>query len=180
MHMLINAVAFKIGWVSSVVGAAQHMPWLGPVAVTVAIAIHLSTAERPAAELSLIIACASLGVLFDSSLVASGWVAYPSGVFSAILAPYWIVALWMLFATTLNVSLRWLKDRKLLAAALGMVSGPASYMAGNKVGAIEFINQSAALFALAIGWAILLPLLMRLAEELNGIEALPARPNAVR
>ena len=52
------------------------------------------------------------------------------------LAPYWIVALWMLFATTLNVTFRWLQPRPALAAALGAVFGPVSYIAGAAVGVI--------------------------------------------
>ncbi len=180
MHLLINAVAFKIGWVSSVVGAAQQMPWLGPVAVIVAIAIHLSRADRPTTELTLIVVCATLGALFDSTLVALGWVDYPSGVFNAMLAPYWIITMWMLFATTLNVSLRWLKNRKMLAAAIGFVSGPGSYIAGNKIGAIAFIDQNAALTALAVGWAVLLPLLMYVSDELDGIETLSAPQRALQ
>jgi len=180
MHLLVNVVAFKIGWVSSVVGAAQEMPWLGPVAAIVAIAIHLSHAGRPATELTLIVVCATLGALFDSTLVALGWVEYSAGVFSAMLAPYWIITMWMLFATTLNVSLRWLKNRKVLAAAIGLVSGPGSYLAGNQIGAIAFVDQSAALTALAIGWAILLPLLMHVSDELDGIATLPARQRALR
>ncbi len=37
--------------------------------------------------------------------------------------PPWILALWALFASTLNASLGWLQDRLLLAAVLGALSG---------------------------------------------------------
>ena len=33
MPFLINIAAFKIGWLSSVVGGAQQLPWLGPAVV---------------------------------------------------------------------------------------------------------------------------------------------------
>jgi len=102
MPMLINFTAFQVGWFSSVIGAAKQMPWLGPVVLVPVLAIHLKQSRRPQFEPSLIIACGSVGLFFDSLLVAFGWVAYPSGQFSMLLAPHWIVTMWMLFGTTLN------------------------------------------------------------------------------
>ena len=54
---------------------------------------------------------------FDGAGFA-GWLAYPSGTFIAGLAPYWIVGMWMLFATTLNITFRWLHERMWLASNL--------------------------------------------------------------
>jgi hypothetical protein len=79
----------------------------------------------------------------------------------------------MLFATTLNVSLRWLRGRPLLGALLGAVGGPLAYLAGAKLGGIELLEPALALSALAAGWALLLPLLQRLATELDGFAGQP-------
>ncbi len=168
MNVLINFAAFQVGWFSSVIGAAQQMPWLGPLAFLVVLVIHLRQASRPKSELGLIIACGVVGIFFDSLLVAAGWVTYPSGLFSDLLEPFWIVTMWMLFGTTLNLSMGWMKGRPVLAAVLGAVGGPSSYYAGQKLGGIEFLEFVPAMIALAIGWAIFMPLLMRLAERLDG------------
>ncbi len=173
MSLLVNFLVFQIGWFSSVIGAAQQMPWLGPAAFLVIFAFHLRQARRPRLETSLVIACGVIGLAFDSVLVALGWVTYPSGLISESLAPYWIVTMWMLFGTTLNVSLNWLKGRPLLAALLGLVGGPASYFAGFKLGGIQFLEFDAAMAALAIGWAASMPLLVRLAEKFDGVTAEP-------
>lgn len=170
MHLLINFAAFQLGWFSSVIGGAQQMPWLGPVAVMLAVGLHLVYARKPKAEFNLILLCGVLGATFDSLLVAAGWVTYPSGLVADFMAPYWIVAMWMLFATTLNVSLKWLKNRPALAALMGFVAGPMSYIAGHKLGGMEFTNEVAAILALAIGWAIMMPALTRLADRFNGME----------
>jgi hypothetical protein len=170
MHLLINFAAFQIGWFSSVIGGAKQMPWLGPVAVMIAVLLHLAYAPKPKAEFSLILLCGVLGAVFDSVLVAAGWVTYPSGLVADFMAPYWIVAMWMLFATTLNVSLKWLKDRPALAAVMGFVAGPMSYVAGQKLGGMEFTNETAAIAALAIGWALMMPALTLLADRFNGME----------
>ena len=169
MNMLVNFAAFQIGWFSSVLGAAKQMPWLGPLVFLVVLAIHLRLARRPQLEVGLVIACGIIGLMFESVLVVAGWVTYPSGLFSDLLAPYWIVTMWMLFGTTLNVSMGWLKGRPLLAALFGAVGGPASYFAGQKLGGIVFLEFVPAMIALAIGWAVFMPILMALAERLDGM-----------
>ena len=175
MHVLVNFAAFQVGWFSSVLGAAAQMPWLGPVVLLVAVALHLRQARRPDLEIGLILACGIIGLCFDSVLVALGWVAYPSGQLNASLAPYWIVTMWMLFATTLNISMRWLRGRLPLAAALGAVAGPLSYLAGQRLGGMEFIESGNALVFLAVGWAAVMPLIVTLAERLDGFEVATAR-----
>lgn len=168
MLYIHNFIAFQIGWFSSVYGGAQQMPWLGPIVVAVAIAIHFRAAHRPSQEIVLILSCALIGCLFDSALVALGWVQYVSGVFSESAAPYWIITMWMLFATTLNVSMRWLRNREWLAALFGFIGGPTTYFAGQKLGGIILVDQAAALVALGIGWALMMPVLMRLSENFDG------------
>lgn len=179
MNLLINFTAFKLGWLSSVVGGAQQIPWLGPMVVFIAVAIHLARAERPSSEFMLIVSCGLIGAVFDSALVAAGWVTFPSGMVSEATAPYWIVTMWMLFGTTINLSMRWMRGRPLLAAAFGFIGGPLAYMAGHKIGGIEFVDQTAALAMLAIGWAVIMPLLMHLGERLDGISPDPSRVGVV-
>jgi len=169
MLLLVNFAVFEIAWMSSVIGAAQQMPWLGPVSVLIALVLHFRAARKPIEELLLVISCALIGAGFDSMLVAAGWVTYNAGLFSDFVAPYWIITMWMLFATTLNVSMRWLRGKPKLAALLGFYGGPASYIAGQQLGGIVLINQAAALVALAIGWAVMMPILMWLSENLDGM-----------
>jgi len=169
MALVLNIAAFKLGWLSSVFGGALQMPWLGPLVVFAAIVLHLARARRPASELLLIVSCGLLGASFDSLLVAAGWVTYPSGMVSELLAPYWIVGMWMLFATTLNLSMRWLRGRPVLAAAIGCAGGPLAYLAGHRIGGIQFVDETAALVMLAAGWAVLMPLLVRLGEIFDGV-----------
>jgi len=169
MWLLFNLLIFDIAWFSSVIGAARGMPWLGPLAVLIALMFHFRAARNPTEEVLLVLSCAIIGALFDSFLVAAGLVTYKAGLFSDYLAPYWIITMWMLFATTLNVSLRWLRGKLWLAVLFGAAGGPVSYLAGQKIGGIVLSNQPAALAALAIGWAIMMPMLMCLSENLDGM-----------
>lgn len=174
MFLLINFAVFQIGWLSSVIGAAQQMPWLGPLAAVVALLIHFKAARRPIEEILLVLSCAVIGAAFDSFLHATGWVSYSSGLFSSVLAPYWIITMWMLFATTLNVSMRWLRGRPLLAAIFGLFGGPLAYITGQKLGGIELSSPVEAVIALGVGWAAMMPLLIKLSEIFDGMSAEPA------
>ena len=164
MPILVNFVAFQLGWFACVLGAAHGLPWAGTGVALAIVAWHLTRAARPGAELVLVLIAAGIGALWDSGLSALGWIRYPSGVLIEGTAPYWIVAMWMLFATTLNVSLGWLKPRMALAALFGALGGPLAYLGGAKLGALTFGAQEAALVALSLGWAVLTPLLLRLAR----------------
>ena len=157
MTLLINIVAFQIGWFACVLGAANALPLLGPVVVAGAVALHLSRSNQPTREFALIMIAGALGAVWDSALVASGWIAYPSGNVISGFAPYWIVTMWMLFATTLNVSLRWLHNRIALAVIFGGISGPMAFYAGAQLGGVTFIDQRTGLIALGFGWAVILP-----------------------
>jgi len=168
MLYILNFVVFQAAWFSSVYGGAQQMPWLGPVAVLVALLLHFKFARGRREELILILSCAVIGASFDSALVALGWVQYSSGMFHDFAAPYWIITMWMLFATTLNVSMRWLRNREALAAACGFFGGPIAYLTGQKLGGIILVDQVAALLALGIGWAIMMPLLLWLSAAFDG------------
>ena len=168
MTLLVNVLLFQAGWFACVLGAAHGLPWIGALAAVLVIGWHLARAARPGPELTLIVAAALVGALFETALARLGWVRFASGVLVEGTAPYWMVALWAIFATTLNVSLRALRPHLWLAALLGAVGGPAAYYAGARLGALELTALGAALAALSAGWAILTPALMRAAERLDG------------
>lgn len=168
MPIFLNFILFQVAWFACVLGGAHQMPWLGPVVVAGVVAFHLLRVPNPKSELGLLILAATIGMAFDSALAATGWLSYSSGQWHPWLAPYWIVALWAAFATTLNVSLSWLKHRPLLALAFGAAGGPLAYLGGAELGGVALHNPVMALTALALGWAIITPLLFFIAVYLDG------------
>jgi hypothetical protein len=170
MNVLLNVAAFKLAWLSSIFGGANELPMLGPLAVLVAVSLHLWLAAEPQRELALVAITGAIGLVWDSVMVSAGWMTYSSGTFITGLAPYWILGMWMLFATTLNVTFRWLQSRTVLAVILGAVFGPLSYMAGAAAGAVELNNPTAVYTALSLSWALLMPGLLMLARQLDGVQ----------
>lgn len=167
--IFLNFGLFYLGWFVCVLSAAQGYPWAGTATIAAIVAWHTWTAARPLQEINLLLLVVAIGAVWDSWLVWLGWVAYPHGTLIAGAAPYWILALWALFATALNVSMRWLRARLLLAALLGAVSGPLSYWAAARMGAVVFNEPTHALAALTLGWALIMPALMLLSRHYDGI-----------
>lgn len=169
MNIVLNIVAFKIGWIASILGAANEMPLLGPAVILIAVTLHLRRVNDPSRELLLIAFTGAIGASWDSVMVAAGWLTYPAGTLVSGFAPYWILTMWMLFATTLNMTFRWLQSKTLFAGVLGAVFGPLSYYAGAKAGAVVINDIIATMIVLAVAWAILLPMLLYLAKRFDGV-----------
>jgi len=166
--ILANAVLFQAAWFAGVLSAAQGRPWVGPVVALLVVAWHLARARRAWPEALLLAAAVTVGAAFESLLVAAGWLRFDAGALIAGTAPVWMVALWAVFATTLNVSLRLLHRRPGLSALLGAVAAPLAYFAGERLGAVEFIDLGTGLLAIGAGWFVLTPLLVLLAAKLDG------------
>lgn len=169
--VIVNFAAFQLGWFACVVSAAHDWPWAGTTIAAAIVAGHVYRAPRPLQELKLIGIALLIGVLWDSLLLTLGRLDFKSGILIDGVAPHWILALWALFAMTLNVSLSWLKGRWLAAALLGAIAGPLAYWGGARLGAVVIADPVPTLIALSIGWALMTPLLALLARRYDGIYA---------
>jgi hypothetical protein len=159
---LINFLMYQVAWFACVLGTASDRPMLGVAIASAVVAWHLSVAVRPMAELKLIVMTGLIGVTWESFLVALDWVRYEGGHLAG-LAPTWIIALWLAFATTLNRSLNWLKGRTFLATGLGSLAGALAWWAGERMGALHLSKGEFSLVVIGAGWALLMPLLSTLA-----------------
>lgn len=173
MRLVVNVVAFQAAWLACVLGGAHGLPWTGVTVAALAAALHLTLAARPAREALLLAVAGCLGAWWDGFLAGAGWLVYPSGTFAQWIAPTWIIALWVAFATTLNVSLRWLRNRWYLAMGLGAVSGPLAFSAGAALGGVTFPDTFVAMAVLAAGWSFFMPVLVALAMRLDGFAPVP-------
>jgi len=177
-RQLANFVVFEAAWFACILGVAHGQPAWGTAAVVAAIVWHVAISARPATELALAGLLAAIGLVAESLVVAQHHVVYPAGQPLAWLAPYWLVALWAEFAIALNVTLRWLKRKPVVALLLGALFGPLSFLGGVRLGAARFVDQPAALLTLACMWAVLMPLAMWLSDRFDGVRASPGNLDA--
>jgi len=166
-HVFVNLAVFKVAWTAVVFSAAAGVPVIGAIAVAIAVGIHLWSSDNADAEIRLLLVAATMGFAWESALVLAGLLEYSSGTWIPGLAPFWIVAMWILFATTLNVGMRWLRRSTAIAAVAGAIGGPLAFFAGASIGAVELVSPAIALVSIGIGWAAMLPLLVKLAVRLD-------------
>lgn len=164
MVNLWNFIQFQVAWFAIVLSAAAEQPFLGVAVVVLFTVIHLIVATRPVAEGLFLLLVGLLGWLWESLLLGTGLIQYTATSGDELMAPLWIAALWLNFASTLNYSLAWLRGRTALAAVFGAVGGPLAFFAGEKLGAVSFTNSALILTIIAVGWMILTPLLVRAAS----------------
>jgi len=165
MSLALNFMGFQIGWFACVLSAAAGQSSLGIIVAVIILGFHLYCTRLLVPEFILMLSTIAIGLVWESLLMSPGWLYYPSAAPGALIAPLWLVALWALFSTTINVSMAWLKDRWVLASLMGAFFGPMAFIAGEKLGAVIFVARYEALFALAIGWALLMPFILWLADN---------------
>jgi hypothetical protein len=173
-----NLALFTGSWFVCVLTGAYGVPWLGLATVAAVIWIHLRAAPLPRREALLIAIATALGAFWDGQISGYGWVVYTGGTPARWLAPVWTMGLWAIFATLLNVSLRWLHGRYGLALVIGGLSAPFAYAVGAGLGAATFPDKLVAMLAVAAGWAVILPLLVALSMRLDGFAPRHAPPSA--
>lgn len=161
-----NLVGYQLTWLLLVWGAARDHLWLGMAAGVCFVAWQLLASHARGVELRLLLAALLCGVLVDGVAAASGWLRYasPAPALPPHGAPWWILLLWLCFATTIDRSLAVLRRRPWLAALLGAVGAPMAYLAAARGWqAVQFGTPEAlGLGWIALCWALALPLLGQL------------------
>ena len=167
-RLVVNFILFQIGWFACVIGAAKQMPWLGVATVLAIVIWHLTQAKQAKKELQLLIIALVIGGTFDQIMLNHQLITYQAHGWSSMIVPVWILALWAEFVTVLNVSLRWMKGRWLVAVLFGAIGGPLAYMGAEKLGAVTLNHLPISYVALSVGWACLTPLLLKLSQKFDG------------
>ncbi len=147
-----QVAGFQLLWLSCVLGGNRWL-WLPLLLIAGHLYLHRSQWRQELAIAPL----AVVGLAVDVGLTAAG-------IYQFDHTPFWLLALWLGFVYTLDASMVWLRKLPLAAlAGFGVVGGTSSYLAGERLGAVVIATpllHSVAIIALC--WAVLLPLLVRL------------------
>lgn len=173
MAKLVNFALFQLTWLACVLGAAHQWPWSGTALAALFVAFTLTISRAPKADATLILLAILGGGLLDSLWALSGVMSYAASPWG-VLSPPWILGLWAAFAATLNHSLSWLRFRYGWMALLAALSGPLSYYAGERLGAVQWLKPAWLLLMMPITWALFLYGLCRLNNRLLGGAREPA------
>lgn len=154
----------QAGWFACVLLAAHGGVRLAPFAALLVLLLHVALSRHRIGELRVAAATLAVGCVWESIVIATGWLQF---VDDGAIIPWWIFAMWPMFSTTLNISMRFLQGRPWLAAVLGAVGAPLSYAAGGRLGAVVLPNRTAALALEGAGWMLILPLLIAMGRRLS-------------
>jgi hypothetical protein len=160
VRTFFNFAQAQAGWLACVLSAAADQTWMGIAATSVLIGVHLILSAERRSEALVVLTAGFVGAATDTLLAQLGFLRFEVGV-----APLWMIALWMLFATTLRSSLAWLRTHLAAAAVVGAMGGPAAYAAGVRLGALEIADGWTSYAAIGIAWALALPMLLFFAHR---------------
>jgi len=130
MALLVNFIGFQVGWFACVLGAANDKELLGMIIALGIVIYHVVNQGDSRKELKLVLAATVIGLLWETWVLNLNILRYPSHPEALFWAPTWLIMMWALFATTINLSMGWLKDRWVLAVFMGAIFGPLAFVAG--------------------------------------------------
>jgi len=167
--IITNFLLFQLGWFACVLGGAYDQVVLGCMIAISVIAYHFYQTHELMPELRLLTISLIIGITFESIVTSSGFARYSHGQPFEVIAPLWMILMWPLFATTLNLSMRWLKNLSpVLIGLAGGLMAPMAYYAGNRLGAVEYDQLALSLGIIALAWAAILPGLVTFSLKHNG------------
>jgi len=177
--LIANLLLFQLGWFACVLGGAYDQVLLGSIIAMAVIAYHIHRANDTVQELRLLTLALIIGLVYESIVTSQGLARYSHGQVFDFIAPLWMILMWPLFATTLNLSMRWLKTlAPLLIALIGGLFAPLAYYAGNRLGAVEYDNFILSMGIISIAWAVLLPALVTISLKFDGYNISPKKPDS--
>ena len=157
--VLWNIVVFNTNWFGLI--------FIGNLFIPVAVILlsvqcwYLKTSKN---ELLLICLVSALGILLDLALVYGGGFIFPNtpGL------PFWLIALWFCFASTIRHSLAFLANSKVLQFIVGGLLAPFSYLAGANFAVVTLTpSLGESYLLLACLWGPLMLLIFALSRWLQ-------------
>lgn len=146
---IINVVGFNFVWF----GLVYWGNVFAPIAIALLGAHIFYVSDKHNHEITLIFIVAVIGVVVDSTLQSLGVFSF----FGNAYLPIWLIILWFCFGATLNHSLCFLKNSKILQVLVGAIIAPLSYLAGHQLNAVDFgLSVLTTYLVLSVIWAVLM------------------------
>ena len=174
VRLIWSMLGYDAGWIACVLAASSGRWWLSLPAVLVIVVIHIALAPRPKREVLSILVVTAIGACADSALAAMSLISLNAHPGLSLPFVLWIAALWANFAPLLTTLLAWFRRHLVLATLLGATSAPVAYFGASKLGAIEIAQPQSILYAaVAVEYAILLPLLLLISGRITAPQERP-------
>ncbi len=158
---ILWGLGYNVLWYIAISSAGQN-PLLSTCSVLLWTIVCGSVQPR---KVWKVVACAiCLSLIGDGILGYFGVLKLYDGT-SFVLPPVWLTGLWGAFATIIPLCFTWLQERIWLACPLAAISGPMSYIAGGKLGAMSVDPEWTSLVMIGIEWGLAMPLLVWISKR---------------
>lgn len=170
---VLNGVLFQMTWFACVLGGAAGTSIWGFAAVALLLG-HSAFAGTLSRDMILASAAAAVGFLVETFWIRSGVLDYGG----AMVAPVWIVLLWVAVGLSLNHCLSMFQSRPWLGGSLAGLGAPLSYLGGERLGAVSIADPLQLLW-ISVAWLALFALAFHLARALTmAMERAPTPENS--
>lgn len=166
LHKSINFILFQVIWFACIIGAAYNQMALAIIFFIVFVLWQTQAKIKQKSDIHLLLLLLPIGFFGDSFLAFFDYIDYNHSYPTPVLAPYWIVMLWTVFALSLNHSLSWLFYHPRWALLFSVIGGPLSYLAAEKLGAIIINNKTVTLPLLCVYWLLVMQITMTLRSKI--------------
>ncbi len=167
-HIIVNAVLFQLLWFAAVIGSAKGFVWPYLLFSTLLIVWQLHPSHRHPSDLKVVAVAVVLGLIIDTLFLQFNVFKFADSFPVEGISPLWIILLWVGFALTVNHSMQWLNKHPLLPALAGAIFAPLSYLAGLRLGAVEYhIDPLLVSAFISVPWALALTILYTIANTSN-------------
>ena len=159
---MINFLIFQTAWLVAILASAHGWTLVSILTISIATFLNLRLLGNYAVNVRLVLLAIILGIVVDSAAIYLHVMSFPlNDWWPSLLAPIWMTGLWALFASTLNGYLKWMLSYPSWASLSAAILGPLAYIAGEKLGALEFISSDYKLIYLALLWLSAMAILLR-------------------
>jgi hypothetical protein len=149
IRTVVDFLGYMACWWAAILGAANGLWWPGPAVAVSYLVIHLGFLDPTREAGRRVVLGTVVGIVVEQGNMMAGVTAFAG---SPPVAPPWMIGLWAAFSATAGLSMAWLRGRTVLAAVLGGVAGPLTFMAGARMGALTLGPWATPV--LAVEWAL--------------------------
>lgn len=145
---------YNLGWFGAIYAGKWGISAWSLVFPAILLIFLLSTKALSVALILRLLVLALAGMAFDTLMSTLGFVVYiPS---DSMVLPLWMISIWLLFVMIFPILEGLFRGRMILAAVLGGIFGPLSYLSGKPLEVIEF-SGTAAVICYVVFWTIYFP-----------------------
>jgi hypothetical protein len=166
---LATLVGFNVVWFVCAIGAARGFSSPGVAAAATFLALTLWSRRWNREDIILVLFSGLIGAIAETLFGYFGLIRYAAPLAGSMVAPAWIVALWLAFGATISTTVTLLGARAgRKAAGLGLIFGPAAYAAGGAMGALSVSPPTMRSYVvISMVWALAFPALVKAIEALR-------------